>query len=157
VAASVEERLAALEDERAILQLLYAYAHSIDYGPEAAWVELWTEDAELSYDFDVARSRGLTERENMSFVGREQIAGFWQRHTHAPDRYHKHFMVEPRIVIDGDSATVDCYYAKLDESPDGPRMSSFGRYRDVLRREVDGRWRFASRQGQTEARVPGNR
>jgi ketosteroid isomerase-like protein len=155
--ADLEARLEALEHEREINRVLNAYAHSIDYGPEAAWLDLFTADAVLSYDFDVARSRGQTERENMRFEGREEIAGFWRHHTHAPDRYHKHFMVEPQIVIDGDTAAVECYYAKLDETPDGPRMSSFGRYRDRLRREADGRWRFATREAETEARVPGNR
>jgi ketosteroid isomerase-like protein len=141
----LERRLRALEDERAILHTLYAYAHSIDYGDEALFVDCWAEDAVLEWPW----------REPM--VGHEALTAAFRGHTHAPDVYHKHFMVEPRIAVAGDHATVECYYAKLDESAEGPRMSSFGRYRDVLRRGADGRWRFASRRGETEARVPGNR
>ena len=45
----LEERLQALEDERAILQTLYAYGHSIDYGLEEEFVRRWSEWAEWSH------------------------------------------------------------------------------------------------------------
>jgi hypothetical protein len=34
-----------LEDERAIIRVLYKYAESIDYGDEAGWAECFTDDA----------------------------------------------------------------------------------------------------------------
>jgi SnoaL-like protein len=151
---TVEERLAALEAEREILRTLYAYGQSIDYGSQEQFLDCWTPDAELSYSFDVANARSEGTRENMSFRGLAEIAGFFANHTHAPQRYHKHFLVAPLITVNGDRATVECYNARLDEQPAGPRMSSFGRYRDVLVRCDDGRWRFVSRHSETESRIP---
>src|SRR5262249_35391909 len=42
---TVEDRLDALEAERAILDTLYRYGHTIDYGDEAGWVDCFTTDA----------------------------------------------------------------------------------------------------------------
>jgi hypothetical protein len=150
---NVEERLALLEDERAILRTLYTYGQAIDYDSEDEFLDCWTQDAHLHYSFDIANERGSADpREPMEFDGRDEIVGFFRSHTHAPARYHKHFLVAPLITIDGDRATVECYNARLDEQPGGPRMTSFGRYRDVLVRCADGRWRFASRHSETESR-----
>ena len=44
---SMEERLRLLEDERAILETLYAYGHGLDYGLEDDFMVCWTEDAVL--------------------------------------------------------------------------------------------------------------
>jgi ketosteroid isomerase-like protein len=151
---TVEDRLRALEDERAILQVLYAYGHAIDYGAEEEFLDCWTDTALVTYNFDVADRHVPSERENMRFEGREQIAGFFQRHTHAPERYHKHWLVEPRIVIDGDRATVSSLYARLDETGNGPQLTSYGRYLDVAVRCPDGRWRLQERHGESESRVP---
>jgi ketosteroid isomerase-like protein len=150
---TIEARLRALEDERAILRTLYAYGQAIDYGREAEFLDCWTEDARLTYSFQIANSLGADGREDMSFTGREEIAGFFRRHTHAPERYHKHLLSAPQIVIDGDRATAECYSVRLDAQPGGPLASSFGRYRDELVRCPDGRWRFAVRQSETESRI----
>lgn len=151
---TLEERVQALEDERAILRTLYTYGQSIDYGREDEFLDCWIDDARLSYSFAVANSLGADGRSDMSFNGREEIAGFFRGHTHAPERYHKHFLVAPLITIDGDRATVECYNARLDARPGGPLTSSFGCYRDELIRCPDGRWRFAARRSETESRIP---
>jgi hypothetical protein len=151
---SLEERVRLIEEERAILATLYTYGHSIDYGLEEEFLDCFVAEAVLSYTPKVANRLVATGRVERSFVGREQIAGFFRNHTHAPDLYHKHFLVEPRIQIDGDHASATSYFARLDESAEGPVLSSFGRYRDELVRCPDGRWRFARREGSTESRVP---
>jgi ketosteroid isomerase-like protein len=138
----LERRLYALEDERAILHTLYAYAHSIDYGDEALFLDCWAEDAVLEWPW----------REPMA--GHEALTAAFRAHTHAPDVYHKHFMVEPRIEIRGDEATSQCLYSRLDRDDDGePYVRSFGRYVDRLRRCPDGRWRFTFRRAENEAIV----
>jgi ketosteroid isomerase-like protein len=138
----LERRLRALEDERAILQTLYAYAHAIDYGDEALFLDCWADDAVLEWPW----------REPMA--GHEALIAAFRAHTHAPDVYHKHFMVEPRIEIQGDEATSQCLYSRLDRDDDGePYVRSFGRYIDRLRRCPDGRWRFTSRRAENEAVV----
>jgi ketosteroid isomerase-like protein len=138
----LEARLGRLEDERAILQTLYAYGHSIDYGDEALFADCWTEDAVLDWPF------------HDLYEGREAILGAFRRHTHAPDVYHKHFMVEPLIDLRGDEAAARCLYSRLDRDADGePYVRSFGRYVDRLVRCPDGRWRLAHRRAENEAVV----
>ena len=61
------------------------------------------------------------------------------------------FCVEPRVRLDGDRATVESYFARLNDSPDGPVVRSFGRYFDVLVRDADGPG--ASMSGGSSARA----
>ena len=42
-------------------------------------------------------------------------------------------------------------FARLDRYTSGPGIRSFGRYRDVLARCADGRWRFKERIAEREA------
>lgn len=135
-------RVRALEDERGILRTLYAYGHSIDYGDEAMFLDCWTHDAVLQWP-----SREPIE-------GRDALAAAFRAHTHAPDAYHKHFMVEPRIEVSGDEASAQSLYSRLDRDDDGePYVRSFGRYVDRLARCPDGRWRFTFRRAENEALV----
>jgi ketosteroid isomerase-like protein len=137
---SLEARLAVLEDERAILHTLYSYGHGIDYDLEDEFLDCWTADAVLHWP----------DREPIA--GHGALTEAFRAHTHAPRVFHKHLIIEPRIEIDGDRATVDCYFARLDDYADGPEIRSFGRYRDVLVRCPDGRWRFTERRTEREAR-----
>ena len=136
------ERLDLLEAERAIMSTLHAYGNSIDYGNEAEYRDCWLEDAVLHWP---------TYREPLR--GHEAILGAFRAHTHAPDVYHKHFVLDPRIEISGDRAHVESYYARLDDRDGGPYIRSFGRYLDTLRRGDDGRWRFSERRAQAESRL----
>jgi hypothetical protein len=121
VSADLEQRLQLLEDERAIAKQLYAYGQSLDYGLEEPFVDCFTDDAVLSYTWDAANTVTNTGRSGeLRFEGREQVAGFVRSHTNAPNVYHKHFVVEPQIEIDGDTATVISYFARLDRSVEGP-------------------------------------
>ena len=85
----LEARVALLEDEQAILKNLYRYGHSIDYGDEEAWVDCFTEDGV----FDV-RAR-LSHQPNRVISGRDELRAFIQRHTRAPELWHKHLLIEP--------------------------------------------------------------
>jgi ketosteroid isomerase-like protein len=141
MAGSLEARLQRLEDEREILDTLYKYGHSIDYGIREQWIDCWTEDAVLHWP-------------HATFTGHEEIGHAFDTHSHAPEAYHKHFLVEPRIRVDGDRATADSYFTRLNDSPSGPVVRSFGRYRDVLVRCDDGRWRINERQLDRESLIP---
>jgi ketosteroid isomerase-like protein len=105
-------------------------------------VDCWTEDAVLHWP----------DRE--PFRGRDAIADAFRAHTHAPDAYHKHLLIEPRVRLDGDLASVESMFSRFDRYEDGPKIRSFGRYLDVLRRCEDGRWRFEERCVEREARLP---
>jgi ketosteroid isomerase-like protein len=137
---SLAARVQLLEDERAILHTLYTYGHGIDYNLEREFLDCWTDDAVLQWP------------DRPPLVGRDAIAAAFRAHTHAPEVFHKHLLVEPRIEIDGDRARVDCYFVRLDDYEEGPEIRSFGRYRDVLVRCPDGRWRFSERRAEREAR-----
>lgn len=139
--ATLEDRIRLLEDERAILQTLYTYGHSIDYGFEDEFLDCWTEDAVLYWP-------------TKEMHGHDELREAFRAHTHAPSTYHKHVMVEPRIRIEGDRATVESMFARLDPYPEGPQIFSFGRYVDILMRCSDGRWRFIERRAQSEAARP---
>ncbi len=96
------------------------------------------------------RDVGFAERR---LVGREAIAEAFRGHTHAPVMFHKHLLFQPWIRLDGDRATVESGFARLDEGEGGPVLRSFGRYLDVLVRCADGRWRFAQREAFIESSV----
>ena len=145
---SIEERLRRLEDERDVLHTLYQYAHTLDYGPEDEFLDCFTDDAVWAQAGRYARPE--TARR---FEGRHGLILFFRHHTHAPDVYHKHLLVEPRIVLDGDDARVESYYIRIDEHPDGVYVRSFGRYRDRVVRCPDGKWRIRERQTESEGRT----
>jgi hypothetical protein len=145
---ALEERLQLLEDERAILQVMYDYGYGVDYGDEELWLDCWTPDAEAAY---VWTGQGEPRMTDQRFRGHDELRGFIGRHTHAPVKYHKHLLVEPRIRVTGDRATASSYFARLDITPDEePFLSSFGRYEDTFVRCADGRWRFSERVGEIE-------
>jgi len=137
--AGIEQRLRQLEDEQSILDALYGYGHGLDYGLEDAWIDCWADDAVLDWP-----GRALMR-------GHAELRAGFRHHTHAPQAYHKHVVVEPRISISGDRATVTSMYARLDRYTDGPGIRAFGRYRDTLVRCADGKWRLKERYPEIEA------
>ncbi len=140
----LESRIRVLEDERAILSTLYRYGHALDYGDEESWMDLWSPTARLYWP-------------QTDFIsGSEMFVAVFRAHTHAPDMYHKHFIAEPLIAIDGDRATAQTMYTRLDSYDGVPKIRSFGRYLDVLVRCADGRWRFEERIAQIEVMRPGS-
>ena len=141
----LERRVALLEDERAILRRLFAYGHAIDYGDEEAWTNCFAENGV----FDI-RTR-LEGTPNMKVSGRAELRAFVGRHTRAPERWHKHMLVEPAIDVEGDTARSDSYFAVLMEHEEMPILRVFGRYRDRLVRGTDGEWRFLERIAEIES------
>jgi len=125
---TIEARLRSLEDERAILQTLYLYGHSLDDGREDVFMDCWT---------PIAGVAALREA--------------FRAHSHAPLAWHKHMLFLPRVRVEGDRAVVDSMFARLDRYASGPAVRSFGRYRDVLLRCADGRWRLQERIAEREA------
>jgi hypothetical protein len=145
--ASIETRLQRLEDERDVLRPLYQYGHTLDYGPEDAFLDCFTETAVWTQAGRFARPE-TTRR----FEGRGGLIKLFRHHTHAPEIYHKHLLVEPRITLHGDEASVESYYVRIDEHPEGAYIRAFGRYRDRVVRCPDGHWRIQQRLTETEGR-----
>ena len=129
--------LRALLDERAIIQLMHRYAHAMDYGDEAAWVDVFTPDAV----FDVIESVGgqRIHREE----GRGDLAAYVAAYP-KPPAFRKHIIVDPVVEIDGDEAHVESYWILLHrEQADGmPVLAAFGKSSD---RVVKARRRVADR------------
>src|SRR5438270_11482453 len=139
--AALAARLQVLEDERAILQTLHQYGHAMDYGPDADCVDCFTPDG--VWDVRMRRSGagfqlgGHVEIE-ASLAGQTQVR--------APALFAKHIVVDPRITIAGDEATVQSYFIRIEPKDDGPtQIVASGRYLDRLVRGADGRWRFTER------------
>jgi hypothetical protein len=141
-------RLQALEAERGVLATLHRYGHALDYGAEADWVDCFAAGAH----YEIRELREGTVDRVRTYDGQDELAVFAAGHTRAPERFHKHVVVDPVIAVDGDRATAVSYFMRLDHV-DGERVVyAFGRYRDELMRGEDGQWRFALRIAEVESR-----
>jgi len=135
-------RLQVLEDERGILQTLYQYGHSMDYGPDPDFVDCFTPDGVWEVRMRRIPDGGFT------CSGGAEIAASLEAQTsvRAPALYAKHLLIEPRIVVDGGEASVDSYFVRIEPREDGPtQIVASGRYLDRLVRCDDGQWRFTRR------------
>jgi ketosteroid isomerase-like protein len=135
-------RLDRLEAERAIVQTMYAYGRALDYGDLEGFLDCFTDDADYVVDMRLGGPAVL------EFHGREELAGYHEWHTHAPNAWHKHVATNPAITIDGDTATAVSYFMRLDSDAEtgAPSVvSSSGRYVDEFVRGDDGGWRIRSR------------
>jgi ketosteroid isomerase-like protein len=146
-------RLRVLEEERAILRTLYRYGQSIDYGNTDDFLDCYTDDAVFAFHA-VNPPSASGDRVLRRFVGRAQLAEFFAGHTHAPDRYHKHMLVEPIVDITGDEARVQSYFARVDEADGRVIIRAMGRYLDQMVKCPDGAWRIKERICEIEGRTP---
>ena len=144
---ALSARLDRLEAERAIVETMYAYGRALDYGDREGFLDCFTDDADYVVDMRLGGAAVL------SFHGREDLAGYHDWHTHAPDAWHKHVATNPAITIDGDTATAVSYFLRLDsdaETGAPSTVSSSGRYVDEFARGDDGGWRIRSRRCDVE-------
>lgn len=138
------ELAGAIADERAILRVLYAYCHAIDYGEEARWVGLFTSDG----IFHVELPQGLPP---LHCAGTKELAAFIGAHPRAPAALHKHLLLNPLIELHGDEARAASYFQLLLEIDGIPETYCFGRYLDRLVRSESGLWRFRERVAQVQS------
>jgi 3-phenylpropionate/cinnamic acid dioxygenase small subunit len=145
--AEIQERLRIIEDERAILRIMYRYAHCVDYGLEDEFLDLFTDDA-------VRTAQLKHGAVSVDCKGRAELAVHIGEHTRAPDAYHKHVMSNPMITMVGDDvAKVESYSMRFDERGSEAVILSFGRYFDTLVRQ-DRAWRFKERRSEVEYSLP---
>jgi ketosteroid isomerase-like protein len=157
---AIEARVAALEAEREIRDLLTLRSHAVDYGNAPAFVNCYTDDVEYETRFmDGVEARspnrgGSAEGNSYQYRGKQAIEELIARHTHAPEVYHKHLVMDIAIDVSVESGTgsAQSYVMRLDRDQRGiPYVQSFGRYLDTLRRCDDGRWRISKRVTEVEA------
>jgi len=159
----LSRRVALLEDERAVRALIERYGHLIDYGRDAEWVAAFTPDGAYELIFRCGIPAPMVEAfphailapDRFRVEGAEALAGFVAMHSNAPDAWHKHVVVDPQIVVDGDAATAQSCFMRIDLVEGRREILSFGRYRDRMVRGVDGAWRFAERVMEVES-APGD-
>jgi ketosteroid isomerase-like protein len=146
--AAFKARLQALEDRTAILDTLTAYGHALDYGDVEKLVDCFTHDAVR----ETWRPDGTVNR----WEGADGTREFATTHTHAPDKYHKHLVLNSVVQVHGDTADVTSYMFRFDAG-DGEKsyVWGMGRYVDKMRRGPDGRWRIARRVTYIEDLWPG--
>jgi ketosteroid isomerase-like protein len=153
------QRLAQLEDERAIIQTLYTYTHNLDHGDREAFAACFTEDAVFTVqmrltDPPIRGNRQIPMPKGFRVEGRNGMAEWFNsRRPHAPEKFLKHITVNPKVVLHGDTATVESYFivAKpADPKEAGPAiLGSSGRYIDEFVRDGD-RWRIRLRHCEVE-------
>jgi len=134
-------RLRILEDERAILEILHRYGHAMDYGPDREFVSCFTVDGVWEVRMRLSKA-GFTCR------GQDEIAASLaaQMSVRVPALYAKHIVMDPRMILDGDRASVVSYFLRVEPTNDGPtRIVASGRYLDQMERADDGCWRFRHR------------
>jgi hypothetical protein len=149
VSEDLAKRLSLLEDERAILRLLYRYSHAIDLGDSDGWVACFTEDATYS-----GRGEG-SDYSSPSTQGHAALLDFAKRHAQPGDFGYQHVVIEPLIDIDGDTAKCVSFFVALAENDaSAPVMRAFGRYEDEIVRDTDGQWRFRTRTTVVRAQAP---
>jgi 3-phenylpropionate/cinnamic acid dioxygenase small subunit len=160
--AQLTSRVDRLDQIQSIQDSLYRYAHCIDYGLESEWVDCFTDDGRFVFGFRPGKSPFPgPEAEGgavFAFQGRTELTRFIQGHSRAPETFHKHLMIQPRIDIQGNTAKVSSYFVLILENQDGSReVFTFGRYLDSMVRGSDGRWRFSERIAEVETCGPGSR
>jgi hypothetical protein len=152
-------RVRRVEAQQDVMAALYRYAHSIDYGDEAEWVDCFMPEGVFELQLMNGGGQrllasvptGRATPRGVRIEGREALAHFVANHTHAPDVFHKHCVMNPLIRLDpaNEAATVSSYYLRADVG-----RYSFGRYLDRLVRCEDGRWRLIERIAQIECPAP---
>ena len=141
-------RVQALEDRNAIVDTLMQYGHALDYGDVERLMDCFTEDAVR----ETRRPDGTVHR----WQGVAGTREFATTHTHAPDKYHKHLVLNSAVEVHGDTADVVSYMFRFDAA-DGDKsfVWGMGRYVDKMQRSLDGRWRILLRVTFIEDDWPG--
>jgi 3-phenylpropionate/cinnamic acid dioxygenase small subunit len=144
-------RLVRLEDERAVLDVLFRYAQAMDHGSDQEWLDLFTDDAvyevhggEAASSFLSARG-GTVHAKGIRFSGRAELARFIAGRSRVEGRETKHFFTQPIVQLDGDEARVESYYLAAADQAGARDIYSIGRNLDWFVRGADGRWRFRKR------------
>ena len=124
---------------------LYQYGQALDHGHRDQFINCFTPDAEYVVKARVDTKVGFT------FVGHEELRGYFDGHTHAPDAFHKHVTVNPLVEVGEDGADVQSYFLRVDSPGVGPAIVlAAGRYIDRFERSDDGGWRIRSRMCEVE-------
>ena len=133
----LEDRIRAIEDRTAIVELTARYCHMARTGDAEGIVELFCED-------------GVMETGGTSEQGQERLLAMYREAFGAMQPMpcvHNHW-----LTLDGDRAT-GCCSVEIRMVLEGEAITAAGHYDDVFRREERG-WRFARRNLTLYHQVP---
>lgn len=134
-ARTLEERLAALEDARAIGDLIATYGPLVDAGDAEAVAALWEPDG--VYDIDELRLEGRAAIEEMvRSRGHQGLIAAGCAHLLGP----------PRVTVEGDEAVAVCQSLLVAHGEKGFRVLRATANHWHLRRGAEG-WRVRLRTG----------
>ncbi len=140
--ALLERRMAMLEDQVAIYQLMAAYGPAADSGSTRQATSLWAED-------------GVYDLHSRVMVGRGEIAqeleGEWHQGLIAQGSGH--IVSMPHVVIDGDDAVATCHSRLYRREGDAYRVISCSANRWEFTRGAHG-WQVTRR---TSRRLDGSK
>ena len=134
-------RVRKLEDEREILDLIYAYSHGLDGKEHEDFLACFSEDGRFAW-------RPVPDGDWVLDVrGQEQLDRWYRDHERSiPAGTEHHVVTNPRIVAnDGTTARTVSWYLIIRNYGGRPGVRSTGRYLDELVRGEDGRWRIRER------------
>ena len=139
------ERVESLEAEREIRELLAQYGHTADTCQDEAYVDLFTEDAEIDLSFD-----GTVKGDDFRYLGRDEIRRFISKPNehHRPGFYGRsmHLMgPNLRVHVTGDTATAESYNMTFQKTDVGVTIVAAGNNFWRFRKE-EGRWRITLRR-----------
>ena len=143
---ALTERLDHLESERAIVATLYAYGHALDYGNRDEFLGCFTTDAVYVVTMRINADNGF------EFHGHDELTGYFDNHSHAPEAWHKHITTNPMVTVNGDRANATSYFVRVDAGaePAPAAITASGRYLDELLRDDYRHWRIRSRRCEVE-------
>jgi ketosteroid isomerase-like protein len=143
----VVAQLQALTDERAIVDTLYQWSDCFYQADWEGVLECFTDTA----TFSMTRSAGAPP--NLELAGRADLERWFAEHEErVPGGKASQVLAQPRVVVEGDSASAKSFFVVIHNIDDAPTLFSTGRFHDRLERGVDGRWRLAERVGVGEMR-----
>jgi hypothetical protein len=137
---SADAALAALLDERNVVDLLYVYCEAADAETPEAFVDCFTPDGLFTYRAAADATPSLTCR------GHDELERwFRERLPVVPPGTMNHTTVHPRVTVDGDEARATSRFVSIRAREGALVVASTGSYDDRLVRGQDGRWRFLER------------
>jgi ketosteroid isomerase-like protein len=137
---TVEQRLRAVEDKEAITETINSYGPALDDERRDDYLDLWADGASLIWPGSPA------------IVGRDAIGAAFDAHRRPQGaRRPMHVVSNLRITLDGDRAEATSYWVRFNGDDGRVRPFAYGRYRDLLVRCPDGRWRFSERSTEAAA------
>jgi 3-phenylpropionate/cinnamic acid dioxygenase small subunit len=137
----LRERVRSLEDERAIIDVLYACSHGLDGKDYEIFMACYTDDGRFAWKPEPDGEFVVDAR------GTEQLDRFYRNlEVSVPAGIEHHALTNPRIVVnDGLTASAVSWYLIARNYGGRPGVRSTGRYLDELVRGEDGRWRIRER------------